>query len=88
MREPQPLGTPPGPSWVAGVPGMAQAGRSGGREAPAGAKAFKATIAKKFKNPADRHSVRFYTHSFSSLLILNHSFGARWWHLISFQGVS
>ena len=49
MRELQPLGTPPGPSRVAGVPGMAQAGRSGGREAPAGAKAFKATIAKNSK---------------------------------------
>ena len=36
MRELQPLGTPPDPSRVAGVPGMAQAGRRGGREAPAG----------------------------------------------------
>ena len=36
VRELQPLGTPPDPSRVAGVPGMAQAGRRGGREAPAG----------------------------------------------------
>ncbi len=55
VRELQPLGTPPYSSRVAGVPGMAQAGRRGGREAQARAKA---TIAKNSKSRPGLQSVR------------------------------